>query len=151
MSPTAAGDDESRSPASENELELEHADQPRACNQQLPTLHLTTASLDDHMNMPGVTMSAKAENAGSAPLESRPGKSNDENVEMEDAEHEVDDFTTRKPKKKRRITKTTDKKYECPQPDCGKAYSRAEHLYRHQLNRSYSEARLRHFDVRPGS
>ncbi|KAF2158431.1 hypothetical protein M409DRAFT_71654 [Zasmidium cellare ATCC 36951] len=54
---------------------------------------------------------------------------------MEDAEHEVDDLTsTSKPKKKRRVIKPTDKKYECPQPDCGKSYSRAEHLYRHQLN-----------------
>ena len=53
-----------------------------------------------------------------------------------DAEHEVDDATSSKPKKKRRIIKPTDKKYECPHVDCGKAYSRAEHLYRHQLNRT---------------
>lgn len=91
------------------------------------------------MNMPGVTMKGTPDTAGPAPLETRPGsKSNDENVEMEDAEHEVDDLTsTSKPKKKRRVIKPTDKKYECPQPDCGKSYSRAEHLYRHQLNRSY--------------
>lgn len=53
-----------------------------------------------------------------------------------DAEHEVDDGTSSKPKKKRRIIKASDKKYECPHPECGKAYSRAEHLYRHQLNRT---------------
>ncbi|KAF2217708.1 hypothetical protein CERZMDRAFT_31629 [Cercospora zeae-maydis SCOH1-5] len=54
---------------------------------------------------------------------------------MDDAEHEVDDVSEKRSKKKRRVVKTTtDKKYECPQPDCGKAYSRAEHLYRHQLN-----------------
>lgn len=99
------------------------------------------------MNMPGVTMNAKADAAGSAPLESR---SNDE-VEMDDVEHEVDDLSTTKPKKKRRVIKTTDKKYECPQPNCGKSYSRAEHLYRHQLNRAFPEARLRHFDIRHGS
>ena len=53
-----------------------------------------------------------------------------------DAEHEVDDASGAKPKKKRRVIKATDKKYECPHHDCGKAYSRAEHLYRHQLNRT---------------
>ncbi|PPJ58533.1 hypothetical protein CBER1_07170 [Cercospora berteroae] len=70
-----------------------------------------------------------------APLDSRPvsRKENDE-VEMDDADHEVDDVSERRSKKKRRVVKTMDKKYECPQPDCGKSYSRAEHLYRHQLN-----------------
>ena len=52
-----------------------------------------------------------------------------------DADYEVDDVSASKPKKKRRVVKTSDKKFECPQPDCGKSYSRAEHLYRHQLNR----------------
>lgn len=52
-----------------------------------------------------------------------------------DADHEVDELADEKPKKKRRVIKISDKKYECPHPDCGKAYSRAEHLYRHQLNR----------------
>lgn len=49
-----------------------------------------------------------------------------------------DDLEDAKPKKKRRVVKTGDKKYECPEPDCGKSYSRAEHLYRHQLNRPSS-------------
>lgn len=85
---------------------------------------------------------AKTDKAGPAPLSQRAANSssssskNDDVVEMEDADHEVDDVTETKPKKKRRVIKTTDKKYECPQPDCGKSYSRAEHLYRHQLNRS---------------
>jgi hypothetical protein len=61
----------------------------------------------------------------------------DEDIEV-DADHEVDDLADSKPKKKRRIIKLSDKKYECPHPECGKAYSRAEHLYRHQLNRMYS-------------
>lgn len=71
--------------------------------------------------------------------EQRPGSSNDGTVD--DAEHEVDDVSENKPKKKRRIIKTTDKKYECPTKGCGKSYSRAEHLYRHQLNRSSSTPR----------
>ena len=41
-----------------------------------------------------------------------------------------------KPKKRRRSSKIiTEKKFECKHPGCGRQYSRAEHLYRHQLNR----------------
>lgn len=54
--------------------------------------------------------------------------------EEDDAAYEVDELADAKPKKKRKVIQTGDKKYQCPQPDCGKAYSRAEHLYRHQLN-----------------
>lgn len=38
-------------------------------------------------------------------------------------------------RKRRRSRKDLDKKFECPHEGCGKSYSRAEHLYRHQLNR----------------
>lgn len=39
------------------------------------------------------------------------------------------------PKKRRRTAKpNADKKFECQWEGCGKSYSRAEHLYRHQLN-----------------
>ncbi|KAI9774657.1 MAG: hypothetical protein M1840_002906 [Geoglossum simile] len=38
------------------------------------------------------------------------------------------------PRKRRRSRKGLDKKFECPHQGCGKSYSRAEHLYRHQLN-----------------
>ncbi|KAK4126642.1 hypothetical protein N657DRAFT_632666 [Parathielavia appendiculata] len=37
-------------------------------------------------------------------------------------------------RKRRRSRKGLDKKFECPEKNCGKSYSRAEHLYRHQLN-----------------
>ncbi|KAL3424707.1 C2H2 finger domain-containing protein [Phlyctema vagabunda] len=37
-------------------------------------------------------------------------------------------------RKRRRSRKGLDKKFECPTEGCGKSYSRAEHLYRHQLN-----------------
>ena len=39
------------------------------------------------------------------------------------------------PRKRRRSRKGLDKKFDCPHELCGKSYSRAEHLYRHQLNR----------------
>jgi len=38
-------------------------------------------------------------------------------------------------RKRRRSRKGLDKKFECPHEGCAKSYSRAEHLYRHQLNR----------------
>lgn len=38
-------------------------------------------------------------------------------------------------RKRRRSRKGLDKKFECPHEGCEKSYSRAEHLYRHQLNR----------------
>lgn len=45
------------------------------------------------------------------------------------------------PKKRKRTRKAaTGKKFECKHKGCGKSYSRAEHLYRHQLNRTYSLA-----------
>ncbi|CAP70292.1 uncharacterized protein PODANS_3_3750 [Podospora anserina S mat+] len=37
-------------------------------------------------------------------------------------------------RKRRRSRKGQEKKFECPEKGCGKSYSRAEHLYRHQLN-----------------
>ncbi|OAA68412.1 c2h2 finger domain containing protein [Niveomyces insectorum RCEF 264] len=37
-------------------------------------------------------------------------------------------------RKRRRSRKGLDKKFECPHIGCGKSYSRAEHLHRHQLN-----------------
>lgn len=39
-------------------------------------------------------------------------------------------------RKRRRSRKGLDKKFDCPHEGCGKSYSRAEHLYRHQLNRT---------------
>ena len=40
------------------------------------------------------------------------------------------------PKKRKRNRKgDSGKKFECQHDGCGKSYSRAEHLYRHQLNR----------------
>ena len=41
------------------------------------------------------------------------------------------------PRKRKRSRKGLDKKFGCPTEGCGKSYSRAEHLYRHQLNRMF--------------
>lgn len=85
-------------------------------------------------------MAVEADVAANAPSNDKSVKEQAEDREEDleaDADHEVDDLADSKPKKKRRVIKLSDKKYECPQPDCGKSYSRAEHLYRHQLNRTY--------------
>jgi hypothetical protein len=40
------------------------------------------------------------------------------------------------PRKRKRTRKIqVDRKFDCTFEGCGKSYSRAEHLYRHQLNR----------------
>ncbi|KAI4129054.1 MAG: hypothetical protein LQ347_003918 [Umbilicaria vellea] len=44
-----------------------------------------------------------------------------------------------KPRKRKRSRKGLDKKFDCPHKGCGKSYSRAEHLYRHQLNHNPKE------------
>lgn len=42
------------------------------------------------------------------------------------------------PRKRSRSRKSLDKKFYCPHEGCGRRYSLAEHLYRHQLNRMFS-------------
>ena len=42
-------------------------------------------------------------------------------------------------RKRKRSRKALDKKFPCPEEACGKSYSRAEHLYRHQLNREFTK------------
>lgn len=74
---------------------------------------------------------------GAPPDAQRSDEDMEHKPEEMDAEHEVDELADEKPKKKRRVIKLSDKKYECPEKDCGKSYSRAEHLYRHQLNRTH--------------
>ncbi len=47
-----------------------------------------------------------------------------------------------KQRKRKRSRKGLEKNFPCPHQACGKTYSRAEHLYRHQLNRELSKALL---------
>lgn len=42
-----------------------------------------------------------------------------------------------KQRKRKRSRKGLEKNFPCPHQGCGKSYSRAEHLYRHQLNRKF--------------
>ena len=56
----------------------------------------------------------------------------DQNGDANDAEGADETGSSRK---RRRSRKGLDKKFVCSQEGCTKTYSRAEHLYRHQLNR----------------
>lgn len=49
----------------------------------------------------------------------------------------VDPSANGKARKRKRSRKGLDKNFPCLQHGCGKSYSRAEHLYRHQLNREF--------------
>ncbi|KAK5199714.1 hypothetical protein LTR20_005589 [Exophiala xenobiotica] len=63
------------------------------------------------------------------------GTQNGSSDDTQVAEEEIENPSTEPPKKKRRVVKPNpDKKFECKHEGCGKSYSRAEHLYRHQLN-----------------
>ena len=57
----------------------------------------------------------------------------DEDTEM--ADQKSDDTPLKK--RRRPVKPNLDKKFECKHEGCGKSYSRAEHLYRHQLNREF--------------
>mgnify|MGYP000870232937 CR=1 FL=1 len=50
------------------------------------------------------------------------------------------DTETAAKKRKRTRKANSGKRFECKHEGCGKSYSRAEHLYRHQLNRTPSTA-----------
>lgn len=79
--------------------------------------------------------------AAQGPRETRHPK-NEEEQPGTRLEHEHEQADPVKPRKKRRVVQSSDKKYECPTPECGKKYSRAEHLYRHQLNRMCKLSRV---------
>ncbi|KAK3075751.1 hypothetical protein LTR53_000689 [Teratosphaeriaceae sp. CCFEE 6253] len=84
-----------------------------------------------------MTTSSNSSSIEAPPVEVHAGENEPKAEEDEDAAFEVDevdDLADTKPRKKRKLIKNSDKKYQCPHGDCGKAYSRAEHLYRHQLN-----------------
>ena len=60
----------------------------------------------------------------------------------DEKENDKNPSTDDKPRKRKRSRKGLDKNFPCPTPGCGKSYSRAEHLYRHQLNRKFSSQDL---------
>ncbi|KAL8927419.1 MAG: hypothetical protein Q9172_001350 [Xanthocarpia lactea] len=55
-------------------------------------------------------------------------------AKAEDESGDDKDGLPGKPRKRKRSRKGLDKNFPCKHDGCGKSYSRAEHLYRHQLN-----------------
>lgn len=54
-------------------------------------------------------------------------------LENDPIQNAVNSAAAKKRKRTRKVY--ADKKFVCTHESCGKSYSRAEHLYRHQLNR----------------
>jgi len=90
--------------------------------------------------LPAMMDQAQQSNASSSPQdESSRGRRRtreDQNGDDDDTNGDQDNLGSGSSKKRRRSRKGLDKKFECPHEGCGKSYSRAEHLYRHQLNRT---------------
>ena len=101
---------------------------------------LGKAQFDQNMNMDAPRGADREPDTPASPdsAEAR-GRRRD----REDSGDDGADGETGGSRKRRRSRKGLDKKFECPHEDCGKSYSRAEHLYRHQLNRT-SRAPLLH-------
>ncbi|KAL8659612.1 MAG: hypothetical protein Q9226_000317 [Calogaya cf. arnoldii] len=64
----------------------------------------------------------------------RPDRESSSTAKAEDESGDDKDGTSGKPRKRKRSRKGLDKNFPCKHEGCGKKYSRAEHLYRHQLN-----------------
>ncbi|KAL9634232.1 MAG: hypothetical protein Q9204_003083 [Flavoplaca sp. TL-2023a] len=64
----------------------------------------------------------------------RPDRESSSTAKAEDESGDDKDGILGKPRKRKRSRKGLDKNFPCKHDGCGKKYSRAEHLYRHQLN-----------------
>ena len=70
----------------------------------------------------------------------RPDREDSSTAKAEDESGDDKDGILGKPRKRKRSRKGLDKNVPCKHDGCGKKYSRAEHLYRHQLNRKSGDA-----------
>ncbi|KAH0496891.1 hypothetical protein TgHK011_004235 [Trichoderma gracile] len=101
-----------------------------------PTLPISPAS--------SAAMGSARDGSGASPEDSgqaRTFKAENEAPPREEAQkrpgddqHEVSSNSEEPTRKRRRSRKGLEKRFECNAEGCGKSYSRAEHLYRHQLN-----------------
>ncbi|PVH93625.1 hypothetical protein DM02DRAFT_541155 [Periconia macrospinosa] len=102
----------------------------------LLSMHAGHTSLPSDFPHKMDTSSAAVEPTPASPDHDDRGRRRDRD-EM-DAENNGDDNdagdATGSSRKRRRSRKGLDRKFLCPHEGCGKSYSRAEHLYRHQLN-----------------
>lgn len=98
---------------------------------------LGKAQFDQSMNM-DAPRDRGADREPATPASPDSAEARGRRREREDSGDDGADGETGGSRKRRRSRKGLDKKFECPHEGCGKSYSRAEHLYRHQLNRTSS-------------
>jgi hypothetical protein len=90
--------------------------------------------------------SASADREPPTPASPDSGEARGRRRDREDSGDDGADGEAGGSRKRRRSRKGLDKKFECPHEGCGKSYSRAEHLYRHQLNRTSTGLQLQMLD-----
>jgi hypothetical protein len=102
----------------------------------MPTLTSEMRHGANHMGPYDTDMDVESNTSPGGQEESSRGRRRTREVENgDDDDNNDDDMGLGSSKRRRRSRKGLDKKFECPHEGCGKSYSRAEHLYRHQLNR----------------
>ncbi|QDS69782.1 hypothetical protein FKW77_010338 [Venturia effusa] len=108
--------------------------------QSMPALHSDfgagTDQFSSHMAQGRPDMEQQSNTSASPGQDESRGRRRNREVDNGDDEQgdDQDNGGVGNSKKRRRSRKGLDKKFECPHEGCGKSYSRAEHLYRHQLN-----------------
>lgn len=85
----------------------------------------------------GGTMATITGNIGDGDEEEERGRPREQTEDAGEEGGQPGDGQAPATRRRRRSRKDQERKFECPHPGCGKFYSRAEHLYRHQLNRKF--------------
>ena len=97
---------------------------------EAPNRSPSSESSDASPNDSDTSRGRKQERQGSVTPKADPDGEHEE-----DGDGDGDTVPNGKPRKRKRSRKGLEKNFPCGHPGCGKSYSRAEHLYRHQLNR----------------
>lgn len=98
---------------------------------------LVSVKSETSYHSPPSSLSDTSQNDNEAARGRRQDRSNTAKAEEDSGEEKEDggEDAGGKPRKRKRSRKGLEKNFPCPHQGCGKSYSRAEHLYRHQLNR----------------
>lgn len=98
---------------------------------------LVSVKSETSYHSPPSSLSDTSQHENEAARGRRQDRSNTAKAEEDSGEEKEDggEDAGGKPRKRKRSRKGLEKNFPCPHQGCGKSYSRAEHLYRHQLNR----------------
>ena len=98
---------------------------------------LVSVKSETSYHSPPSSLSDASQHDNEAARGRRQDRSNTAKAEEDSGEEREDggEDAGGKPRKRKRSRKGLEKNFPCPHQGCGKSYSRAEHLYRHQLNR----------------